>query len=297
MDNKKVCVWSYFIVAAILVLLAVATLFDLKVSEILYARDNTFGKIYEAIGKMPAFVLAVFACFALGENSKVNERRQVKRYFFYVCGYLAGILAFVDFGEMMLSSKLYALIAGAALSIPLSGIALLSMKDITAEKLTALKKWAIVVLFSVVVIGIVVFLLKTVWSRARYVDTQKSSAVFSPWYKIVRVEDGDSFPSGHTSSSFAAAIAVLLNKKWKVGIPAFVLAVLIAFSRNYLMVHYPTDVLFGALFGLIYALLAYFLIAKYVYPKFEKAVGQKFDAWKEKKFGKKTKAEAKKENA
>ena len=208
MDNKKVCVWSSFIVAAILVLLAVATLFDLKVSEILYARDNTFGKIYEAIGKMPAFVLAVFACFALGENSKVNERRQVKRYFFYVCGYLAGILAFVDFGEMMLSSKLYALIAGAALSIPLSGIALLSMKDITAEKLTALKKWAIVVLFSVVVIGIVVFLLKTVWSRARYVDTQKSSAVFSPWYKIVRVEDGDSFPSGH--AAFGGTLFLLL---------------------------------------------------------------------------------------
>ncbi|MGN0562375.1 MAG: phosphatase PAP2 family protein [Candidatus Fimenecus sp.] len=99
-----------------------------------------------------------------------------------------------------------------------------------------------------------------------------------------------SFPSGHTSCSFAAATAILLNKKWKPGVPALILAVLIGFSRNYLMVHYPTDVLFGALFGVLYAVLAYFLIAKYVYPPFDRAVGQKVDAFFEKKFHKKEKA-------
>lgn len=269
MDNKKVCVWSSFIVAAILVLIAVATLFDLKVSEILYARDNTFGKIYEAIGKMPAFVLAVFACFALGENAKVNERRQVKRYFFYVCGYLAGILAFVDFGEMMLSSKLYALIAGAALSIPLSGIALLSMKDITAEKLTALKKWAIIVLFSVMVIGIVVFLLKTVWSRARYVDTQKSSAVFSPWYKIVRVEDGDSFPSGH--AAFGGTLFLLLplcgildkfkGKEKAVFVAATLFVAIVMIARITDGHHYLSDVTVG--FGISFFVQGAVVLAAY----------------------------------
>lgn len=86
-----------------------------------------------------------------------------------------------------------------------------------------------------------------------------------------------SFPSGHTSSAFAAAGAILLNKKWKVGIPALLLAAVIGFSRNYLLVHYPTDVLFGAVFGLLYAVLAYFLIVKYVYPPFERTVGQKLD--------------------
>ena len=56
------------------------------------------------------------------------------------------------------------------------------------------------------------------------------------------------------------------------------------------MVHYPTDVLFGALMGVVYALLAYFLIARFVYPPFDKHVGQKVDAWRHKKFGKKEKA-------
>ena len=60
-----------------------------------------------------------------------------------------------------------------------------------------------------------------------------------------------SFPSGHTASSFAAAGAFFYynNKKW--GIFALILASFIGFSRLYLGVHYPSDVLFGALLGML----------------------------------------------
>lgn len=63
-----------------------------------------------------------------------------------------------------------------------------------------------------------------------------------------------SFPSGHSSASFAAAVVFYRNLPKKAGVPAIVLAVLIAFSRLYVGVHYPTDVLAGALLG---TLLAY----------------------------------------
>lgn len=70
-----------------------------------------------------------------------------------------------------------------------------------------------------------------------------------------------SFPSGHTLASFEAAVALLLNhKKW--GIPAVVLAALIAFSRLYLYVHYPTDVLFSLVLGIGFAFLGHFLAGK-----------------------------------
>lgn len=59
-----------------------------------------------------------------------------------------------------------------------------------------------------------------------------------------------SFPSGHTASSFAAASALYFGRK-KLWIPAAVLAGLIGFSRLYLYVHYPTDVLAGALLGIM----------------------------------------------
>jgi undecaprenyl-diphosphatase len=64
-----------------------------------------------------------------------------------------------------------------------------------------------------------------------------------------------SFPSGHTASSFAAA--GVLSCYFKKYAPVFfILASLIAFSRLYLYVHYPTDVLGGIILGLISSRIA-----------------------------------------
>ena len=70
-----------------------------------------------------------------------------------------------------------------------------------------------------------------------------------------------SFPSGHTIASFEAAVAIALNNK-KLGIPALILAVLIAFSRLYMYLHYPTDVIVSILLGTALAFLGNFLAGK-----------------------------------
>lgn len=71
-----------------------------------------------------------------------------------------------------------------------------------------------------------------------------------------------SFPSGHTCSSFAAS-TVLMKLDKKFGIPALVLAIIIGFSRLYNYVHFPTDVLAGAVLGVICGLVMWWMFNKF----------------------------------
>ena len=77
-----------------------------------------------------------------------------------------------------------------------------------------------------------------------------------------------SFPSGHTASAFAAAIALLWHNR-KFGIPTTIFAALMGFSRIYVEVHYCTDVIAGVVSGTICAFVAV-LIVKYLFPVVDK---------------------------
>ena len=69
-----------------------------------------------------------------------------------------------------------------------------------------------------------------------------------------------SFPSGHTAASFASVTALYLAGEKKLWKPALVLACLIAVSRLYLYVHYPTDVLGGMIFGILAGFAGYWIV-------------------------------------
>ena len=79
-------------------------------------------------------------------------------------------------------------------------------------------------------------ILKPLFARPRPCDVNTAITI------LVKRPHGHSFPSGHTASAFAAAFALWLQNR-KLGVPALVLAAFIAFTRLYLYVHFPTDVL------------------------------------------------------
>ena len=96
-----------------------------------------------------------------------------------------------------------------------------------------------------------------------YPDIVKKSKAGSP-----------SFPSGHTSSAFATATSVsLLYPKWYIIAPSYLYAGTVAYSRMDLGVHYPSDVLAGALIGSGCAYLTYKVNQKLLIKKKHKACG------------------------
>ena len=74
----------------------------------------------------------------------------------------------------------------------------------------------------------------------------------------VREPTDSSFPSGHTAALFAAAVALVMYYKVK-GLPALGVALLVALSRIYLCMHYPSDVLGGVVIGSACGVGGYFL--------------------------------------
>lgn len=99
----------------------------------------------------------------------------------------------------------------------------------------------------VICLVLALLILKNVIARPRpcWINTEMEM--------LVKVPKDYSFPSGHTLSGIASAL-IIFKADRLIGIPALILAVVIAFSRLYLYVHFPTDVLAGAVLGILLAI-------------------------------------------
>ncbi len=97
-------------------------------------------------------------------------------------------------------------------------------------------------------------ILKPAVGRIRPYDFQETLGVTINL--LIEKQHDFSFPSGHTIASFEACTVLLLGNR-KFGIPATILAILIAFSRMYLYVHYPTDVISSIILGILFGVIGY----------------------------------------
>lgn len=105
-------------------------------------------------------------------------------------------------------------------------------------------KIALALILSLLICNI---LLKPIVARTRPFDINTAVDI------IISKPTDYSFPSGHTSASFATAVVLILSERKRIWIPALTAAALIAFSRLYLYVHFPSDVFCGIILGIVIA--------------------------------------------
>ncbi len=120
------------------------------------------------------------------------------------------------------------------------------------------RKIGIAAVCSLILQALIIFVLKNAVMRVRPYDAIEGLI------PLVKKLSDFSFPSGHSGASFAVAVVCLKKLPKKYGIPLLVLACLIALSRMYVGVHYPTDVLVGTLIGIITALVSVYFTDKYL---------------------------------
>ncbi len=100
-------------------------------------------------------------------------------------------------------------------------------------------------------------LLKNIFDRTRPFYMIDSLSV------LIEYPSDASFPSGHSAAAFAVASALIFaGAPKRISIPAAVLAVLVAFSRLYFGVHYPSDVICGAATGTLCAAATVFALRR-----------------------------------
>ena len=116
------------------------------------------------------------------------------------------------------------------------------------------------------IIALFISLLFTDLSIKKIVQRPRPITLYPIENALIKVPTSYSFPSGHTSSSFAAAW-VLYRSMDRYKLAYLGIAVIMAFSRMYLYVHYLSDVVGGAVIGIISATLAMVLVNKYFQRK------------------------------
>lgn len=103
---------------------------------------------------------------------------------------------------------------------------------------------------------------------AKYAINRERPYIHYPEINPIAYEKTPSMPSGHTSSAFNVATSLtLFYPKWYVAIPAYTWASGVAYSRMYIGVHYPSDIIVGALLGSGTSWLTYYLNKKWFRKK------------------------------
>lgn len=146
----------------------------------------------------------------------------------------------------------------AALGLKAAGVMILASVLVPLLIVGRYRRLAMAILIAIVVLyAVSEFLVKPMIARPRpFIDDPDIVLLLGP-------PEGFSFFSTHTMIAFLGATAVFIGASWKLGAAFYTLALLISFSRMYLYFHYLTDVVAGAVIGVICAVAICYMLRRY----------------------------------
>lgn len=170
-----------------------------------------------------------------------------------------GILTGIYENRILFLDPFFIFITNSAAAIAF-GVPLILLLIAFKKKIQGLQRDALMMLIPVALSAIIANILKYV------IDLPRPYEIY-PFIVKLSVGGSPSFPSGHTADAFAFAVALsLIYRKWYIIIPVLIWASLVGYSRMSLGVHFPSDVLGGALIGAACS-YSYILFTKRKYVK------------------------------
>ncbi|EJV71581.1 hypothetical protein BWGOE13_31020 [Bacillus mycoides] len=269
MKNRKVIFISSFAI-----LLCIFAFTDLQISHSLYEPTNKIALFLQAIGEIPAMLIALFCSMYL---FKTRKNKGSRGYYLSGIGYGVIILLFAFIASFMLVHYL---------TISKSLIPIIMLCFIVASYMIS-KLWskyddarlrdiALIGLLSVVIVLITFNLIKLGWGRERYrhMISIGSFEGFSKWFipqGVAKSDEFMSFPSGHSANAALLIWFSLLpgyfnslkNKKIGIWICIIMWMILVPVSRIMVGAHFASDVTVGVAISLV----VFMSTKKYIWRK------------------------------
>lgn len=247
---------EFWVVGIFLILMVVATLKDLDISQSLINKDSGWAILLEKIAEQPAMILGFIGSSILMKLYKSSKAKYML---------LSFSAFFAVFGFWILSTERWfgienseVIILEVVFSIGLIVVTQMLLINVERETLKSYRNPAMVTVICTLLMQLVLQGgLKVVWGRVRPRDLLGDFSNFTPWYLPQGITGNGSFPSGHSFNGWALLLITLYIKKdnnklynftW---VLAIAFGILVSLSRIIVAAHFTSDVVAGAMIMIV----------------------------------------------
>lgn len=256
------------IIFLFIALMILSGFFDLAISQTLFQDSNTLGEIIDSFGEVPGALFIVFALFVMNTNIKIRNANYKKAFFIFEVLISSFLFIYILnlFFDYFNTGFNFRSIYGVSIIL---AFALISLIGFYLFK-TKFKKFSErnylfskITIFTFIISGIIIYLIKFVWGRVRYEDVLLGTGNFSSWFIPNWFSYGNSFPSGHAFMGWILIpMFLLFLEKDKVAryvtlFLTIIFAIFVSYERIVIGAHYLSDVVFSAGIVLLTFLILY----------------------------------------